>query len=164
MRIRRSEDKDREHLIGLVAGFRTSLRVFSTKSGGDVSRVEAAAEIDEYDGKGYPVFVAESEDGHLVGYLVCRVDGKTVWAESLFVLPEHRRQGIGSQLFGQAENLAADMGSDTVYNWVHPQNSAVVSFLRRRGYDVLNLIELRRAVRDEKAGRRINVGPEEFRY
>ena len=110
------------------------------------------------------MFVAETEDHHIVGYLVCRVDGKTVWAESLFVLPEHRRHGIGSQLYAEAERLAADVGASTVYNWVHPQNRTIVSFLKRRGYDVLNLLELRRAGPEEEADRTITVGSEEFRY
>lgn len=162
MKIRQSEPRDRAHLIELVAEFRASLSEFAAKAG-DASRAQAAMEIDEYNAKGFPVFVAETEDHRIVGYLVCRVDGKTVWAESLFVLPEHRRHGIGSELYAQAERLAADVGASTVYNWVHPQNRTIVSFLKRRGYDVLNLVELRKAAPGEKADRTITVGSEEFR-
>ena len=163
MQIRRSEPDDKAPLIELVAQFREALGVFTAETG-NASRAEAEAEMAEYDGKGFPVFVAETVDHQIVGYLVCRVNGKTVWAESLFVLPEHRRRGIGSQLYAQAEALAADLGASTVYNWVHPENRTIVSFLRRRGYDVLNLIELRRAAPGEKADRTITVGSEEFRH
>ena len=163
MKIRRSQPSDRTQLIERIAEFRASLSEFSSKTG-EPNRAQATTELDEYQAKGFPVFVAESEEHRIVGYLVCRVDGKTVWAESLFVVPEHRRRGIGSQLYAQAESLAADVGANTVYNWVHPQNKAVVSFLKHRGYDVLNLIELRRAAPGEKADRTIMVGREEFRY
>ena len=163
MKIRRSEPGDRAQLIELVAEFRASLSELAAKAG-DASRAQAATEIDEYNAKGFPVFVGETEDDHIVGYLVCRIDGKTVWAESLFVLPEHRRRGIGSQLYAEAESLAADVGASTVYNWVHPQNRTIVSFLKRRGYDVLNLLELRMAAPGENADRKITVGSEEFRY
>ena len=162
MKIRRSESADRAQLIKRVAEFRACLRDFSSKAA-EPSRAQAATEIDEYNAKGFPVFVAESEDHDIVGYLVCRVDGKTVWAESLFVVPEHRKHGIASELYAQAERLAADVGASTVYNWVHPQNRTIVSFLKRRGYDVLNLVELRKAAPGEKRDRIITVGSEEFR-
>ena len=163
MQIRRSELRDRESLVELIAQFREALSEFTAKTT-DATRAQAAAEIDEYDGKGFPVFVAETVDRQIVGYLVCRVDGNTVWAESLFVLPEHRRRGVGSQLYAQAERLAADLGASTVYNWVHPRNSTIVSFLKRRGYDVLNLIELRRAAPGEEVHRTLTVGSEQFRH
>ena len=163
MRIRGSEPGDREQLIDLVRKFRTSLANFSSNV--SVPALEQATEeLDEYRAKDYPVFVAEAGQRRLVGYLVCRVDGKTVWAESMFVLSEYRRQGIGSELFSQAERLADELGSRTVYNWVHPENKAILSFMKRHGYDVLNLVELRRAGPGEKAVRRITVGSEEFRY
>jgi len=53
---------------------------------------------------------------------------------------------------------------DTVYNWIHSDNPAIVSFLRKRGYRVLNLIETRRPRRNEKLTRRIQVGEYEFDY
>ncbi len=108
--------------------------------------------------------MAEEKGGKLVGYLVCRVDGKTVWAESLFVVAESRRRGAGSALYSRAEELAEELGAKSVYNWVHPDNQPIVSFLKRRGYDVLKLMELRRAGRNEKQGRTVKVDSQEFRY
>ena len=160
---RRSGPADRAQLIGLVAAFRASMSRLTSK-GSPASPERAAQELDEYEAKGYPLFVAEGEHGRLVGYLVCRVDGNTVWAESLFVVPECRRQGVGSELYSQAERLASDLGSSTVYNWVHPQNRTIVAFLKGRGYDVLNLIELRRGGSGEKLDRTIIVGSDEFRH
>jgi len=160
---RRSKPGDQEQLIELVRRFRRSLSELRG-SGSTPSRACAASELEEYQEKGFPIYVAEEKGGKLVGYLVCRVDGKTVWAESLFVVAESRRRGAGSALYSRAEELAEELGAKSVYNWVHPDNQPIVSFLKRRGYDVLNLIELRRAAPNEKPGRTVKVDSQEFRY
>jgi ribosomal protein S18 acetylase RimI-like enzyme len=108
--------------------------------------------------------VAESDGGDIMGYLVCRVEENVLWAESLYVSPRHRRRGVASALYARAEQLAAELGGDSVYNWVHPNNDAIIVFLRRRGYHVLNLIELRRARTGETRRQRIAVGSHEFDY
>ena len=82
--------------------------------------------------KEWPVFVSEGEGGTLLGYLVCRA---VVWAESLFVLAAQRRKGIAPQLYDRAEELDREHGEDQVYNWVHPNNHRIISFLAKRGYD-----------------------------
>ena len=53
---------------------------------------------------------------------------------------------------------------DTVYNYVHPNNHRMIEFLRKRGYTVLNLIEIRRPYKDEKLTQTIAVGEHEFDY
>lgn len=120
-------------------------------------------ELEEYLRAGFPVFAA-LVDGEYAGYLVCRVDGEVVWAESLFVREEYRRRGVASALHDRAEKLAAAYGSDTVYNYVHPNNHRMIEFLKKRGYTVLNLIELRKPHRDETPAQRITVGAHEFDY
>ena len=98
----------------------------------------------------------------MVGYLVCRVDDGVVWAESLYVSPAYRRQRIGSSLYAEAERLADELGSEILYNWVDPNNTQIIAFLQKRGYRVLNLIELRRTRPDEEMKGKIRVGPNEF--
>jgi len=127
-----------------------------------MNREAARKELSEYERKGYPVYVAQVDGTEIVGYLVCRVDGNVVWAESLFVMPEHRRRRIGSALYAQAEALTAELGGETVYNWVDPDNDAMIELLVGRGYNVLNLIELRRARHGEQPERKIKVGKHEF--
>lgn len=52
--------------------------------------------------KGY---IIESADGALAGYSLIsltwsnEVGGMTVWLEEAYILPEYRRQGLGSELF-----------------------------------------------------------------
>lgn len=163
MKIRPVQKIDHEEVVSLTAKFRIKLSQFRGKTY-TVNLAAAKEELAEYQNKGYPIFVAESKDLRIVGYLVCRVDGDVVWAESLFVLPECRRKGIGSALYAQAERLAQELGGDTVYNWIHPNNDRIISFLQKRGYNVLNLIEVRRARLDENTILKIRVGKHKYKY
>jgi ribosomal protein S18 acetylase RimI-like enzyme len=95
---------------------------------------------------------------------VCRIDDDVIWAESLYVKTEHRREGIASLLYREAEKIAEELGSDTVYNWVHPNNDRIINFLRKNGYDVLNLIEVRRPRKGEQTHKKIKVDKHEFNY
>jgi ribosomal protein S18 acetylase RimI-like enzyme len=124
----------------------------------------AAAELQEYNDLAPPIFVAELAAGQIVGYLVCRTEADVVWAESLFVDPVYRRRDIAAQLYEAAEQLAAGRGGATLYNWIHPNNEPIIAFLRRRGYDVLNLVEIRRPLPGEAALGRLKVGEHEYRY
>lgn len=153
---------DESRLIELVACFRDTL---AQMRGADIARDIPAArsELGEYRQKGCPIFVAEEEGAELAGYLVCRVEGEVVWVESLFVMPAYRRIGVASLLYAEAEGLAAGLGGDAPYNWVDPGNKAMIAFLAKRGYDVLNLIELRCAREEESVPGKISVGRNEFR-
>ena len=146
----------------LVAAFRVELNSYR----GVVSLPDEKAgeeELLEYLDSGFPMYAAV-EDGVTVGYAVCRVDEPCVWVESLYVLPQYRRKGIASALFQKAEEFAASLGEDTVFNYVHPNNEKVISFLRSKGYTVLNLIEVRKPYAGEKLTTKIRVGDNEFDY
>lgn len=161
--IRRLQQRDEDALANLVAQFRVSLK----EPRGERMEPDSAAareEVAYYSHRNYPIFVAEGIGAGLVGYLVCRMEGKVVWAESLYVRPEFRRQGIASSLYAQAEQVAEERGGTTLFNWVHPNNLAAIRFLKKRGYNVLNLIELRRPVGGESSTKTIRVGTEEFNY
>ena len=109
------------------------------------------------------MFTARKE-GVYCGYMVCRVDEPCVWVESIYVLPEFRRQGVATALFRKAEELAASYGEDTLYNYVHPNNNGIIEFLKSRGYTVLNLIEIRKPYTGEKLTRKIQVDENQFDY
>lgn len=87
-----------------------------------------------------------------------------MWAECLYVAPEWRRQGVGSALYAAAEELAAAHGEPTVYNWAHPDNHAAIGLLGARGYDALNLIEVRKALPGETLHTVLQTGDHEHRY
>ena len=151
-----------DNLAQMVALFRVELRSYK----GIVSKPNVDAgreEMEEYLAAGFPVFAA-IVDGEYAGYVVCRVDSEVVWVESIFVKDEYRRQSIASALHGKAEEIAAFYGDDTVYNYVHPNNHRMIAFLRKRGYTVLNLIEIRKPYQGEQPTQTICVGEHEFDY
>ena len=151
-----------DNLAQMVALFRVELRSYK----GIVSKPNVDAgreEMEEYLAAGFPVFAA-IVDGEYAGYVVCRVDSEVVWVESIFVKDEYRRQGIASALHSKAEEIAAFYGDDTVYNYVHPNNHRMIAFLRKRGYTVLNLIEIRKLYQGEQPTQTICVGEHEFDY
>ena len=160
--VRRAEEGDAAALVPLLAGFRVALAALHGRT--PPPDLEAARrELADYRARRYPIFVAEIE-GQAVGLLVCRVDDDVVWAEALYVVPPYRRRGVAAALYAQAEALAARLGSPTVYNWVHPNNTAIIRFLQKRGYNVLNLVELRRPYPHEALRGRIHVGEHAFAY
>ena len=149
-------------LAEMVALFRVELRSYKgivSKPNVDVGREE----MDEYLSAGFPVFVA-MVDGKYAGYVVCRVDSEVVWVESIFVKEEYRRHGIATALHSKAEEIAAFYGENTVYNYVHPNNHRMIEFLRKRGYTVLNLIEIRKPYQGENLTQAIHVGEHVFDY
>ena len=151
-----------DDLAQMVALFRVELR--SYKGIASKPNVEAGREeVEEYLAAGLPVFAAVVE-GEYAGYMVCRIDSEVVWVESVFVKEEYRRHGVATALHSKAEEIAASYGDDTVYNYVHPNNHRMIGFLRKRGYTVLNLIEIRKPYKDEKLTQTIAVGEHEFDY
>ena len=151
-----------DNLAQMVALFRVELR--SYKGITSTPNIEAGREeMAEYISAGFPVFAA-LVDGQYAGYMVCRVDSEVVWVESIFVREEYRRQGAATALHRKAEEIAASYGEDTVYNYVHPNNQGMIEFLRKRGYTVLNLIEIRKPYKGEKLSQTIQVGEHKFDY
>ena len=149
-------------LAEMVALFRVELRSYK----GILSKPNLQAgreEMEEYLSAGFPVFAA-AVNGEYAGYMVCRVEDGVVWVESLFAKEKYRRQGLAGALHSKAEELAARYGEDTVYNYVHPNNHRMIEFLRKRGYTVLNLIEIRKPYQGEKLTQTIQVGQHKFDY
>jgi ribosomal protein S18 acetylase RimI-like enzyme len=129
MNIRRYTPEDTEQIVSLIADFRVFLA--SIKSLSKKPDIESARiELEDYLSDRYRIYIAEDEVS-IVGYLVCKVDHNTVWAESLFVKPSMRRRGIGTALYCEAESLTESLGGNSVYNWVHPNNNEIIHFLKK---------------------------------
>ena len=146
----------------LVADFRVELK--SYKGIDSKPNLEAGREeLLEYIGAGFPCYAAVEGDEY-IGYIVCRIDEPCVWVESIYTTPKSRRSGVASALLKKAEALADVRGEDTAFNWVHPNNHGMIGFLRRHGYTVLNLIEIRKPFKGEHPTQTIKVGDNEFDY
>jgi len=163
MVVRPVQPGDRDSIVPLIAGLRVDLARLRGRTR-EADLRAAAEEFDEFVRKGAPIFLAEDGGSGVVGYLVCRVEGDVVWAEQLYVSQACRREGIGTALFAQAERLAEEHGGGTVYTWIHPNNHRVISFLGKRGYSVLNLVEVRRPREGETPAGKIRVGDHAFDY
>jgi ribosomal protein S18 acetylase RimI-like enzyme len=163
MMIRVAEPLDQKELIRLIADFRLTMCRFR----GSAPPLDLAAAEHEllcYGSDQYHLYVAESDEGDLAAFMVCHSTRGKVSVEALFVKPEHRRQGIGNQLYDQAEALAQELGDEPITNWVHPNNDRFIAFLRRRGYLVLDQIELRKPRTGEGPLQQIKVGKNIFEY
>ncbi len=156
-------DKDNLYSLAyLTADFRKTLLSYKgIKENIDVD--EALEELRYYVSKQYPIY-AISDNGKYIGYCVCRIEDHVVWLESLYVRPEYRRKGVGTMLFEKAEALAKENGNDTLYQYVHPNNGKMISFLAHKGYDVLNLIEIRKPYENEKLTENYTIGEYKYRY
>lgn len=163
MTTRPAQPPDHPPLIPLIAAFRAELAALRRRDRQPLDLAAAAAELAEYTGPGFALFVAEDRPAALCGYLVCRIVGDIVWAEQLYVVPGHRRRGIASALYAEAERLAQERGGDFPYNWVDPENHPIIRLLAKRGYTVLNLVELRRPYPGEQLHGEIAVGDHRFR-
>lgn len=163
MKIREVKLNDiNDELAEMVALFRVELR--SYKGIISTPKIEAGKEeMEEYLLAKFSVFVA-LEDGNYAGYMVCRIQDDVVWVESIFVKEKYRRLGVATALHDKAEKLAEAYGNETVYNYVHPNNHRMIGFLKKRGYTVLNLIEIRKPYKDEKLTQTIAVGEHKFDY
>jgi len=163
MKVKGLHEEEIQETAELVARFRVELcNLRGIKKPPNVAA--ATEELNEYVDNGFPIFIALNEENVIIGYIVCRIDGEVVWAESLYVMPEYRRMGTASILYDRAEQLAKKLGNETLYNWVHPNNEKIISFLDKKGYNVLNLIEVRKALIGENIEQKIRVDAHEFNY
>lgn len=129
----------------------------------DADLESAQSEIGFYLSRRYPVFAA-SVNGAFVGYAVCRIDDDVVWLESVYVKKEYRNKGIATLLLKKCEEVAAEYGNETLYIYINPDNEPVIGLLNKNGYDVLNLIEVRKKYRDEKTDREYKIGDHTYKY
>ncbi len=162
MNIVKIDETSAEKVVPLIAAFRVTLLLYKGISA-EPDYEWAKEEVLEFLGKGYPIYAIEQND-EFAGYIVCRIEEPCLWVEHIFVSNQYRRRGVASMLFGKAEEIAESMGDDTVYNFVHPNNEGMISFLRSKGYTVLNMLEIRKPYKGEKLVTTVHVNEEIFDY
>ena len=152
-----------EDLIKMVSLFRVTLDKFK-RIDSKVDLDSARKEVIEYinNENKYRIYLS-IVDNCAVGYIILRIDG-VIWVEQIFVLEEYRRKGIAKALYSASENYAKSIGEDTLYNYVHPNNDAIIAFLKSNDYTVLNLIEVRKKYKGEETKTTIKIANNEFDY
>lgn len=89
----------------------------------------------------YNVFLEDEP----VGFFYVRFGGQNVaWLEDLFILEQHRGNGIGKSAMGKLDELMAEKKVVAMFVDVIPRNTSAIKLYRECGFDHLNLIQLRK--------------------
>lgn len=99
--------------------------------------------------------VARTEDGSIAGFVTFgvesdgyREDVTRGVVENIFVVPDRRGEGIGSDLLAAAERRLAVAGADVLSLEAVADNEAALRFYRRHGY-APHRIELEKSVESD---------------
>lgn len=82
------------------------------------------------------------QDNSLIGFSVVKAVDGVYWLDWIYVKPEYRGFFNASMLFDVSEKIALAAGEDRLHIWVNPDNDRMLRFLKKKGYDTLNLIEV----------------------
>ncbi len=75
-------------------------------------------------------------NGQLAGTAMGGYDGHRGWIYSVAVLPQYRRQGVGSSLIHALEQLLTKLGCLKINLQVVASNAAVVEFYKKLGFEI----------------------------
>ena len=159
--IRRYKPKDLDAAAELLADFyHTMQRLKGRKQ--DRRLEKAYEDLSNRLERGEIVFVAETGEV-IVGIQIISTD-PICKLECVYVDENYRRSGIAHLLFGTAETFLKSIGEQSFYASVHPNNLPVIEMLRKNGYDVLNLLELRKRWPDQRRYEDVTIMGEKFVY
>ena len=161
-KIIRYSEKYFDQTAELLSLFRDQLRKYKgIDSKPDI--LSAKVELTSFSkDENYPIYLCLEAD-NVIGYMILKID-EVIWVEQIYVKEAFRRKGVASLLYEEAEKRSNEIGEDTLFNCVHPNNEGIISFLKSKGYTVLNLIEIRKPYKDEKIKTVIKVGNNDFDY
>lgn len=133
--IRRAEDTDAETVAHVFNHFvKTSFAAFPSQEADEtfLLRLRTLA------GK-FPVHVVESPEGTVVGFALIRphhlADTLRRTAEAtIFILPEHTRQGLGGRILKQLETDARAHAVDTLLGCASSRNEQSIAFQKAHGF------------------------------
>jgi len=86
----------------------------------------------EFNDEDWPLAWVAVSDAKILGVLITHQG----WVDDLWVLGEHRRQGVGSRLLAQGESEIAARGCQTCRLRVVKSNLIAVQFYRRQGWQI----------------------------
>lgn len=90
--------------------------------------------IDKKIATGDGLFFVAVADVEIVGTIIAGYDGHRGWIYSVAVHPNHRKQGIGSDLVSHAERALAAKGCMKINLQIMQGNEAVAAFYSSLGY------------------------------
>jgi len=143
MRIRGYRNNDFDALALLYREFFNEMRKWQGWEQLNLDEEEAAKTARESLGRNSWVFVAE-DYGKLVGFARVQFWDGAYFVREIFVAKPSRRQNVGSRLLTRCEDLVKEKGETSIYLSVEPKHSVSLRFLIQKGYDTLNMLELRK--------------------
>jgi len=146
----------------LLVNFRKELALLKNRKL-NYNLADAKAELKDYFSSDYEFFIALKSDS-VIGYAILKVFDETVWLDQLFVLEAERKNSVATKLLAIANERANNYGKETAFINIHPNNHKMIKFLAKNGYNVLNLIEVRKPYNNESNKTNIQVGENSFLY
>jgi ribosomal protein S18 acetylase RimI-like enzyme len=152
--VRTYDVKDFSSLTNLVAEFFTFHRQLQGR--GPLPPEEAATIIpQDMLQESSHILVAETKEASaVVGFCRVELHEGAYFLRELGVTENWRIRGVGTALLRAAEDYIKEVGETNLFLSVVPRNIDAVRFFVRRGYDILNTMELRTAVAEEKITRK----------
>ncbi len=129
MRATISPFDDRDHRDQVIA-------LWESVFGYETAHNGPALVIDKKLAVGDGLFFIAIIDDKIIGTVMAGYDGHRGWLYSVAVHPDHRKQGIGSQLVDHAERALAAMGCMKINLQIVAGNEAVAAFYASLGYVV----------------------------
>jgi ribosomal protein S18 acetylase RimI-like enzyme len=80
----------------------------------------------------WPLAWVAASDAKILGVIITNQD----WVDDLWVLREHRRQGVGTRLLAQGESEIAARGCQTCRLRVVKSNLVAIQFYLRQGWQI----------------------------
>ena len=92
--------------------------------------------------RGAPELLVAKDHEYIVGFVAfgrCRDEDAIasraeIW--SMYVIPSHWSQGVGTQLWNQARERMSELGYRTVSLWLLAANTRAIQFYDRMGFDL----------------------------
>ncbi len=97
-----------------------------------LTRFQSAEAIAEQLSKGYAYDIART-DGNDVGYVGYRLDGNDLFVSKIYVMAQHRKEGIGKALLQMAFEAGKAAGADRMHLTVNKNNSKAIAFYESMG-------------------------------
>lgn len=155
-------EADNYKIAPLLVAFRKELALLKKRKI-NYDLADAKTELADYFPCDYEFYIALKAKC-VIGYAILKVFDETVWLEQLFVEEAERRNSVATKLLNIATKRANDYGKETAFINIHPNNDKMISFLNKNGYNVLNLIEVRKLYNNEAITTNIKVGDKSFLY
>ena len=90
--------------------------------------IEAKLAVDDL------IFIAEEEDGEMIGACMAGYDGHRGWLYAVAVSPDQRRNGTGKALVLFAIQALKNLGCKKVNLQIRPTNTEVANFYKSLGF------------------------------